>query len=295
MTDIKIRVIPSEDPRLGRNVVHDERSRAYAFKAPRGIELKSVRHTRFIPVLDQGNLGSCTGNTGIGAMGTNPSYPIVVPSKLAHDDLNQDAAILLYSEASAIDPWPGSYPPDDTGSSGLAIAKILKGRGWVSGYRHTFTFEDMCAALQETPVMLGINWYDSFYNPRLDGEMIIEAGSVPVGGHEIIVDEIDVERKRIWITNSWGRYWGLDGRGWFSFDTMKRLLAEDGDVVVLIPLDQPAPQPTPSDDVVDETVELADKTLWEAVKVWAGSRRYGENKKAQKAVKEWAEKKGLTS
>lgn len=290
--EVELKVIPSTDPRLGRNVEHDPRSKRFAFRAPKKVELVSKRHERFIPVLDQGSLGSCTGNTGIGTVGTHPFYPTVSD---VVKDWSQDAAVQLYSEATAIDPWPGTYPPEDTGSSGLAVAKILKARGWVSGYQHTFTFGDMLAALQTSPVMLGINWYSSFFDPSADGEMTITSDSYVAGGHEIVVDEIDVENKRIWITNSWGEYWGLSGRAWFSFATMERLLREDGDVVVLVPIDKPAPQPTPSPDpLVEETVDESDEALWLAVKTWANSRRYGDNRKATKAVLEWAKKKGLT-
>lgn len=288
MTEIK--QIPTDDPRLGRIVQHDPRSRAYAFKAPRRLELVSKRHRRWIPVLDQGYLGSCTGNAGIGNMGSDPFYHNFTSDTL----LDESAAIKLYSDATVIDEWEGSYPPDDTGSSGLAIAKVLKGRGWISGYQHTFTFDDMKAALQNGPVLLGINWYNNFYDPSYDGELTVASDDSVAGGHEIVVDEIDVENKRIWITNSWGENWGVDGRAWFSWETMERLLHEDGDVVVLVPIDQPAPQPTPSEPT-DEAASVADEALWEAVKVWANSRRYGENRKATKAVKEWAAKKGLTN
>ena len=30
-------------------------------------------------------------------------------------------AVALYSDATKVDAYPGTYPPDDTGSSGLAI------------------------------------------------------------------------------------------------------------------------------------------------------------------------------
>jgi hypothetical protein len=209
-------------------------------------------------------------------------------------DWTEGAAVQLYSEATAVDPWPGTYPPDDTGSSGLAVAKVLKDRGWISGYQHTFTFEDMQAALQNGPVLLGINWYNNFFDP-IDGVISVGENDEVAGGHEICVDEIDMENQRFGFTNSWGDSWGDNGRGYIPFDLMKRLLKEDGDVVVLVPLDQPAPQPTPSPEpVVEETVDPADEALWEAVKVWAKSRRYGDNRKATKSVLDWAKKKGLT-
>ena len=143
MTEVEIKTFERQDPRLGRIVQHDPRSRQYAFKAPARVALVSKRHHRWIEVLDQGNLGSCTGNAGTGALGSDPLFPTLVPHYVAASELNESAAVKLYSDATAIDEWAGEYPPEDTGSSGLAIAKVLKSRGWISGYQHTFTFEDM--------------------------------------------------------------------------------------------------------------------------------------------------------
>lgn len=247
-------IIPSSDPRLGRHVNHDPRSRRYAFRAP-GIDLVSTKHTRFIGVFDQGDLGSCPGNAGMGNLGTGVYYFTV-------DDLifdwSQSAAVQLYSDATQIDEWEGSYPPVDTGSSGLAVAKVLKSRGWVSGYLHTFSFEDMQGALQFGPVMLGINWYTSFFYPDANGVVSIGNSSV-AGGHEVVVDEIDMERELIGCTNSWGPDWGLGGRFYITFKDMARLLSEYGDVVVLVP--NTAPEPTPAPVEEEEIVVPEEKPV----------------------------------
>ena len=283
LTDVKI--IPATDPRLGRVVEHDPRSRHFAFLAPEQVTLVTKRHKRWIDVLNQGNLGSCTGNSGIGAMGTSPFYEHI---KDLHNDWSEAAAVQLYSEATVADSFPGSYLPDDTGSSGLAIAKILVGRGWISGYRHTFTLYDMQAALQDGPVLVGINWYGNFFNPNAMGELTIGTVDKVEGGHEIVCDEIDMEKKRFGFTNSWGTNWGQQGRFYISFELMERLLKEDGDVVVPVPLNQPAPEPTPEPYSVD-------KALWTEVESWAKARHTGSNKRAAASVSKWAQSKGLTA
>ena len=238
-----VRRIPSRDPRLGRHVEHDPRSLGYAY-VPRKVELASKKHNRFIPVYDQGNLGSCTGNAGMGNLGTSPFYLDLVS---IISDWSEDAAVQLYSDATKADAFLGEYPPDDTGSSGLAIGKVLKARGWIKEYRHTFSFDDMLAALMDGPVLLGINWYNNFFYPE-NGVITISAGDTVAGGHEIVVDEVDMENGWVGFTNSWGN-WGENGRGYIPFDVLRRLLNEDGDVVVLIPIDStnpPAPAPAPS-------------------------------------------------
>jgi hypothetical protein len=66
------RVIPEHPSgsagRLGRHVRHDPRSRAYQVR-PRAPLAKSVSWERQTPILDQGDLGSCTGNAACGVLG----------------------------------------------------------------------------------------------------------------------------------------------------------------------------------------------------------------------------------
>jgi hypothetical protein len=247
---------------LGRVVQHDPRSKQFAYKATPGAVLVSIRHPRFISVLDQLELGSCTGNAALGAVGSAPHFPLI-KSKVA--DWSEDTAVGIYSDATVIDEWEGQWPPTDTGSSGLAVAKVLQRRGWISGYRHTFSLEDMKAALQETPVLLGINWYENFFYPDRYGFISIEESYV-AGGHEICVDEINMDDEYFGFTNSWGDGWGVQGRGKISFALMARLLSEDGDVVVPVPVTQPAPTPDP---VIDEpVVPPFHPSLWQRFLAW---------------------------
>jgi hypothetical protein len=247
--------------------------------------LVTRKHKRWIPILDQGSLGSCTGNAGVGATGSTPFYETL---QHLNTDWTEATAVKLYSDATIVDGFDGVYPPEDTGSSGLAIAKVLKSRGWISGYQHTFTFTDMQAALQNGPVLIGINWYNNFFDPDSDGVISIAQTDEVAGGHEVVVDEIDMEKQRFGFTNSWGTGWGVGGRAYIPFALMQRLLKEDGDVTVLVPLSQPAPEPTPEPYNVD-------KVLWDDVSSWAAARHTGCNRKAAKSVTAWAQAKGLTT
>ena len=86
-------------------------------------------------------------------------------------------------------------------------------------------------ALTLSPVCFGVGWYEGSDGPSKDGECSIK-GSVR-GGHEIVADGIDVEKRRVWLTQSWGPTWGGlgNGRFYWSFDTVAQLLSEAGDVV----------------------------------------------------------------
>lgn len=207
---------------LGRHIHHDERSRAFAV-TPQSTPLKSVRHKRLTPIFDQGQIGSCTGNACAGALSTAP---------FTHR-FKESTALRIYEAATAIDDVPGQYPPDDTGSDGLSVAKVAKANGWISSYQHCFSLDAVLTALQTGPVLLGVSWRSGFDNPTPDGQM--PYSGVVRGGHEIVADEIDVERKRVWITNSWGYPWALHGRAWWPWDVLAKILADRGDATVLIP------------------------------------------------------------
>jgi hypothetical protein len=279
-------------PILGRHVHHDSRSRAYAFDTS-GLSIVSAKHQRRIPVLDQGQLGSCTGNAGIGCLGTDPFYE-TVPSRLQPRlvaqgaySFDEDGAVQLYSDATAADDYRGQYPPTDTGSDGLTIAKVLKAHGQISGYQHTFSLDDALKALTVTPFITGVTWYEDMFSPDPDG-CVRPTGAV-AGGHEFVADEIDAERDRIWFTNSWGSSWGVDGRFWMSFDSYGLLLAEQGDVTIFTPLTQPAPVPTPT------PADPADAAFAAVLRRhdWVHKHHVLDNAKVAAAGRTWLTAKGL--
>lgn len=255
--------------RLGRHIQHDPASRRYAFDTS-GITVTPVRHTRNVPVFDQGDLGSCTGNAAVGSVATDPLYEQLTSAPT----LDETLAVKTYSLATTLDSDPDNYPPTDTGSTGIAAAKALVKLGLVAGYQHTFSFTDFLKALSVGPVMLGINWYDSFDNPDNAGLIKIASGAQVRGGHEIYADEITSDQ-RIGVTNSWTDTWGLKGRAYFSFATVERLLSEQGDATVPVagtspvtPTPSPTPTPTPTPSPAP-TPSPDDLNLLSAMMTWA--------------------------
>jgi hypothetical protein len=199
--------------------------------------------------------------------------------------LDQNGAVALYGDATKVDPYAGEYPPTDTGSDGLTIAKVLTAAGEIAGYQHTFTLTDALKALTVTPFITGVNWYNSMFNPSVDGEVTV-AGNL-AGGHEFIADQIDVENERVWFTNSWGSDWGVNGRFYMNWGDYGSLLAQQGDVTIFVPVTVPAPEPIP---VETDPVDVA---LAAATRDWAKARHWGSNAKAAKATRTWLTEKGL--
>ncbi len=204
-----------QSKRLGRHVRHDPRS--WKFPAPMADAIVSVRHRRLVPIFNQGKLGSCTGNAAVGCLSTAP-----------HKKKGKESdAVAAYKLATKLDNIRGTYPPDDTGSSGLAVMKALKQMGWVQGYAHAFGLKSTLRALVLGPGITGISWRTGCDSPDKHG-VVRYAGAVR-GGHEVEIVGLDAELKLVWFANSWGPKWGKQGYFAMSFDDYAAALKDHGD------------------------------------------------------------------
>lgn len=205
----------SHDVALARHVAHDDLSWNYPVDASNPIVTK--RWTRNIGILNQKALGSCTGNASVGTVSTQP-----FGRRCTEAD-----AVSVYSQATHLDGIRGVYPPTDTGSSGLAVAKALKARGWITGYKHAFSLQGALSALMVGPGFTGITWLTGCDSP--DKEGIVRYSGTVRGGHEIEVNGYDASRDLVWFTNSWGAAWGLQGCFAMSGDDYRKALSDHGD------------------------------------------------------------------
>ena len=231
--------IPSRDKRLNRHIHHDERSRNYTFDTT-GLKLANTTHVTHIGILDQAQVGSCVAETGTYYQATTPIFE-ALPKTLPYP-LTQPGAYALYSDLETFD-GDGPYPPNDFGSSGLTLASVLKNKGVISSYQHTFTLNDALLALTQYPIAVGIYWYDGMFTPDADGRVNI-SGFI-AGGHEIIGYKLDVDNQRVWFHNSWSNTWGVNGDFYLTWADLGNLLSQQGDVIVMLPLNvNPAPVTT---------------------------------------------------
>jgi hypothetical protein len=263
---------------LGRHINHDPRSLNYAHGVlPRGA-IKSVEWTRRTAILDQGNLGSCVGNAATGALGTDSagrtastSVTITAAGAAASHGLftagshalDEKFAVALYSLATILDSYSGQYPPTDTGSSGIGAGKALTALGLATGYTHAFSIAALNTALQTGPVLIGVPWLNSMFNPASDGRIPVDQSSGIAGGHELELSKYDASTGEYWINNSWSDTWGVKGSAYFTTADLTYLLSQQGDVTVPALVGAPTPTPTPTPVPAD-----ANKTLAAAFDAW---------------------------
>lgn len=230
MTEIEFFEQRHQAARLGRHVLHDPRSREFdAAELVSGApHIATVLHTSHLPVWDQGQLGSCTANAALGVLSCSPFWD------KGKWEFTEDDALRLYEQETLLDNSliPGSYPPDDTGSTGLWSMKVLKRAGYITGYRHCFSLATALKILMQYPVSTGVAWYQSMFDVDGDGFIHVDARSGIAGGHQVAVVGVDVDKQAVRIRNSWGSSWGQDGHCWLSWGDWQLLLREHGDVVV---------------------------------------------------------------
>lgn len=221
---------------LGRHLEphHDPRSKAFpASTAP----LVTTYHQRRGPILNQVRTNACTGFSTAGALNSDP---LDTPGRRL---LGAPDALAIYGWATAHDPFPGTYPAQDTGSTGLAAAKAAKHMGLISGYSHAFGLQHVLGALVVSPLIVGIPWRRNMFTPDPRTGVLDCTGSV-VGGHEIELLAIDVEQELVVVPNSWGPDWGVPapecgittgGTCRIRWTDLGGLLQQGGDATVLRP------------------------------------------------------------
>lgn len=215
---------------LGRTVHHDPRSRDH--EAEQASQLGKVLWEHKAAVLDQGKLGSCTGNALTQLLNTTKAGKSRLAANKSNSFLKEGTAVQLYSRATVLDGIGGVYPPNDTGSSGLAVAKAGVEAGYFTEYRHAFGYQHFVGAIQLSPVIVGTSWFDGMFTPDADG-YIWPTGKV-AGGHEYAVLGWDGSSgpDKVTMLNSWSKSWGRNGRAYIRGDVFTELLADQGDVTV---------------------------------------------------------------
>lgn len=228
----------AEDPRLGRLIQFDERSRGYNV-AEKLTEPMLGRSWSCGIYLDQDQTTACTGNSRAYDLAGTPR-----PAKQPNGKLIDEAfAQEIYTLAKKLDEFTGE---DYEGSSVLGALKAAKKLGYVGEYRWAFNIDDMCRGLSTLgPVVVGTTWYNSMFEPRPNGLIDISPDSGEAGGHAYYFRAIYVSESYksfllghgenrngvplLCLRNSWGRSWGRHGEAYMWPDDYERYLMKDGE------------------------------------------------------------------
>jgi hypothetical protein len=225
---MKILVVEQHSELLGRQLVHDPQSRAYPHEPRRVVYPgdRPWRHRIYNPSpLPRQAIGCCTGVDQ--CIKAN-----AVGNRITGDVLNLADAVRLYSRASELDPWPGAWPPVDTGSSGLAACKAAKEAGIIARYEWIFTgVTGVIEALRERPVGVGTWWYDDMFHPHPMTNLVRPTGP-QAGGHQWTLIGYDPQQAIFTGMCWWGPTFGRAGTFRIRRDDVAALLADGGDAHV---------------------------------------------------------------
>src|SRR5215218_1503062 len=225
-TDLHVVTVDQRDPRLGRQVVQDPRSRGFPMRAADTTTWRSRSVRLYDPTGNPNqHVGCCTGCDK--AMEGNATGNRV-PGRV----LKYPHALSIYRLATQLDPWPGSWEPTDTGSSGLAASRAAQRLGLGGAYQWALAggVDAVVQAIVDgRTVGCGTWWYEGMFDrkrhPKRGAEWVIEPTGPKVGGHQFRAtaweEYTDMVRVRCW----WGTYRDV----WIKRTQLGELLADDGD------------------------------------------------------------------
>lgn len=219
---VDVETIEPQDYRLGRQKVHDSRSLEFPRRGtPIDRSTWRDRNIRIWDPLPNPNQchGECTGCAE--AMVLNAQGNRVLGRVL---DLLTDAH-RIYADASHNDPWPGGFPEEDTGSSGLAAAKAAVKFGLAADYTWNFDGADgVVQSIMDGKVQsIGTWWHADMFDPDADGRIHPTGGKM--GGHQYVARGYDVRRDWVLLRCWWGAYRDV----WISRTDLDGLLRDGGD------------------------------------------------------------------
>lgn len=250
----------------------DQRDLVYAAPAPVITALPTAVDLRpHCPaVYDQGQLGSCTGNSIAGAIEFERSKQGLtdfVPSRLfiyynervMEHTVNSDSGAQIRDGIKVVAklgaPPETEWPYDITKFADKPPANVFSDamKNRVTSYQRVSRVLNQfkgCLA-SGYPFVMGFTVYDSFESAQVAKTGVLnmpQPGESVAGGHAVLAVGYDDNSQRFIIRNSWGPDWGM--KGYFTMPyqyLMESNLSDDFWTIRLVEDDggQPSPKPKP--------------------------------------------------
>lgn len=217
-----------EDPRD-----HDFPMRAFLAQSVEPLPAKKVWTISSVH-LDQGPTGTCVGHGWRNFLRCSP-----IRTTAEHP-----SAWDIYKKAILLDPWKDNdyeaqYPDGDSrlesGTTVRAGAQAVVEFHKMQGYSWAFDLATTSQWLRSKgPVVIGVNWYDSMYEPDAQGVIRIRPGARVSGGHCVCLRGDDMNKGMARGIQSWGKWGPLLGDFFIPHEDLERLIHEGGDVCTAI-------------------------------------------------------------
>lgn len=217
-----------------------------------------------VPIVDQGHLGSCTGNAIANALAylqlkekKKLSYPsrlfIYYNERVMEGTVTIDAGAELRDGIKSIvdlgfcpeTDWP--YNIARFADKPDPVAYLDASKDLLKVYQRVpiRTYSVMEAIASGFPVIFGIMVYPSFLAAKGTGEVPMPDPTETIaGGHAMIAVGYDQVTSRFKFQNSWGTAWGNQGFGTIPFDYLGSPTL-GGDYWIVQADEIPAPNPQP--------------------------------------------------
>ncbi len=216
-------------PGLGRRAAPDHRDRGYLLRAalPETVVRKTKYWAFFFQPPDQNGYGCCVGEGW-------KNWMLAAPTVQTKPD-REPTAFTIYREAILIDEWADNDQDGDAmqiGTSVRAGAQVLQARGLLQSYGWCWDADTAANWLcTQGPLVIGIAFYDSFFDPDSTGFLKITPGARVVGGHCMLLLGWNERTGAARGINSWGAAWNGKQRGrfWIDGETLDRLLRNEGE------------------------------------------------------------------
>jgi hypothetical protein len=217
----------------GRLVEHDPASRNHPARRASMPPDRAILWSHRAPVHRQ-RLGACVAHSTEQLFNTAP-YAALRAKRNRRRYYTEADAEAFYAEVTAADTFPGAYPPDDTGTSALSAAKVLKADGIIGRYEWAFGLAHLRRWLPFGPAMLGVWWREAMDYPG-PGAIVRYEGD-DVEGHEFVCLGYNPRAKgrEFTMLNSWGASFGERGRFYMAEGQVDAMLDNEGDVLVIPP------------------------------------------------------------